>query len=177
MRSSRIRVTREVGPAEARLADFAWFDAIYASKHTRNCRTPVEVQTPSDTTYRFCDWSQEYGRAARELHVEAALEVVSGTWSLNVDHRRSVHRVAGEKGELLATDVYRVCRVGLSAGAVWRSVPGVAWVAYVEAGRVRSDGSARGLRRGGCVLLPAAWEGEMVAEVPTRVIGVVVGAG
>ncbi len=33
----------------------------------------AEVQTPSDTTFRIYDWAKEYGRAARELHVEAAL--------------------------------------------------------------------------------------------------------
>lgn len=32
----------------------------------------AEVQTPSDTTYRIYDWSAEYGRAPRPLHVEQA---------------------------------------------------------------------------------------------------------
>ncbi len=34
----------------------------------------AEVQTPSDTTFRFYDWATEYGREGRELHLEAALE-------------------------------------------------------------------------------------------------------
>jgi mannose-6-phosphate isomerase len=36
----------------------------------------AEVQTPSDTTFRVYDWSAEYGRSGRELHVEQALACV-----------------------------------------------------------------------------------------------------
>lgn len=43
-----IRVPREVGPAGARLANFARFDALQPSRHTRNCRTPASAQHPLD---------------------------------------------------------------------------------------------------------------------------------
>lgn len=33
----------------------------------------AEVQTPSDTTFRVYDWTREYGREHRELHVDEAL--------------------------------------------------------------------------------------------------------
>jgi mannose-6-phosphate isomerase len=33
----------------------------------------AEVQTPSDTTYRVYDWTREYERPERELHIEPAL--------------------------------------------------------------------------------------------------------
>ncbi len=36
--------------------------------------TAIEVQTPSDTTYRVYDWSGEHKRRPRELHVEQAAE-------------------------------------------------------------------------------------------------------
>jgi mannose-6-phosphate isomerase len=36
----------------------------------------AEPQTPSDTTFRLYDWTEEYGRDPRPLHVEEALETV-----------------------------------------------------------------------------------------------------
>lgn len=37
----------------------------------------AEVQTPSDTTYRVYDWTKEYDRPERELHIEPALACAS----------------------------------------------------------------------------------------------------
>jgi len=36
----------------------------------------AEVQTPSDTTFRVYDWTREYGRAPRDLHLDEALECI-----------------------------------------------------------------------------------------------------
>lgn len=36
----------------------------------------AEVQTPSDTTFRVYDWTREYNRPQRELHIEQALECI-----------------------------------------------------------------------------------------------------
>lgn len=36
----------------------------------------LEIQTPSDTTYRLYDWTEEYQREPRDLHVEAGLASV-----------------------------------------------------------------------------------------------------
>ena len=36
----------------------------------------AEIQTPSDTTFRMYDWSEEYRRAPRPLHVAEALETL-----------------------------------------------------------------------------------------------------
>jgi len=33
----------------------------------------AEIQTPSDTTFRLYDWTDEYGRAPRAMHVDASL--------------------------------------------------------------------------------------------------------
>lgn len=135
----------------------------------------LEVQTPSDTTFRLYDWSREYGRVPRDLHLDEGLEVVEECWRQNTDPELSMHRDASDTGELLATDAYQIRRVDLHASAVWRSPAGVARIVYVEKGRLRGHGLARPLRRGGNVLLPAAWEGDLVAEVASQVIEVVVG--
>jgi len=37
----------------------------------------AEVQTPSDTTYRVYDWSREYAREGRELHIDEAIACAS----------------------------------------------------------------------------------------------------
>ena len=43
--------------------------------------TVAEVQTPSDTTLRLYDWTDEYQRSERQLHVE------DGIWALVADDR------------------------------------------------------------------------------------------
>jgi mannose-6-phosphate isomerase len=37
----------------------------------------LEVQTPSDTTFRIYDWTDEYERKSRELHIEAAMASIT----------------------------------------------------------------------------------------------------
>ncbi|MDE0643136.1 MAG: class I mannose-6-phosphate isomerase [bacterium] len=39
--------------------------------------TVAEVQTPSDTTFRLYDWTAEYGRSPRDLHLPWALDALS----------------------------------------------------------------------------------------------------
>ncbi len=36
----------------------------------------AETQTPSDTTFRMYDWTEEYGRTPRTLHIEEGLETI-----------------------------------------------------------------------------------------------------
>lgn len=63
----------------------------------------AEVQTPSDTTFRVYDW----GRAGRELHVEAALECIEfGPAPVPVDMRKNP-----PLGGVLTTEFFRVWRV------------------------------------------------------------------
>ena len=40
--------------------------------------TVAEVQTPSDTTFRLYDWTDEYRRPARPLHIEDGLAALAG---------------------------------------------------------------------------------------------------
>ncbi|MDH3500806.1 MAG: class I mannose-6-phosphate isomerase, partial [Acidimicrobiia bacterium] len=37
----------------------------------------AEIQTPSDTTFRLYDWTDEYGRAPRPLHIGEGLDTVA----------------------------------------------------------------------------------------------------
>jgi len=75
----------------------------------------AEVQTPSDTTYRLFDW----GRAGRELHVEAGLASAFG-----VDGKPTVERAVSAgpiaEGELCVrlaeTPFYTIDEVGLLDG-------------------------------------------------------------
>lgn len=45
----------------------------------------AEVQTPSDTTFRLYDWTQEYGRAPRTLHEAQGVHAMELEWELNLD--------------------------------------------------------------------------------------------
>ena len=137
----------------------------------------LEVQTPSDTTYRLYDWTEEYGRAPRALHLEEALAVATAVWELNTDPARAVHRTAGEVGPLLDTEDYRISRHRLHPGASPRSEPGEARVVYVLEGRLLGDELPRPLGRGGVVLLPACWEGPLLAASETTVMEIRVGPG
>ncbi|TVP63137.1 MAG: hypothetical protein EA340_14935 [Nitriliruptor sp.] len=136
----------------------------------------LEVQTPSDTTYRLYDWSEEYGRAARALHLAEGLEVAMAAWDVNVDGQRSVHRVASEDGVLLDTPAYRISRSRLHPGAVHRSAPGQARVVYVLSGQVTGPELSWPLRRGGVVLLPACWDGKLVATTQSTLVEILVGS-
>ena len=46
--------------------------------------TVAEVQTPSDTTFRLYDWTDEYRRPLRPLHIEDGLAALSGAQSEDV---------------------------------------------------------------------------------------------
>jgi mannose-6-phosphate isomerase len=135
----------------------------------------LEIQTPSDTTYRLYDWTEEYGRAPRTLHLEEALAVAGAAWEVNTDRARAVHRAAGEVGPLLDTDHYRIVRHRLHPGARLRSVGGQARVVYVVEGRLLGSELARSLGRGGVVLLPACWEGPLMAAIDATVVEIRVG--
>lgn len=79
-----------------------------------------EVQTASDTTYRLYDWTQEYGRAPRAMHIDEAAEATDfsarAVWGADgLD--------AGE-GIVISTPDFVIGRVaGGTAGAVDRVLP------------------------------------------------------
>lgn len=60
----------------------------------------AEVQTPSDTTYRVYDWTKEYDRPERELHIEPALACAS------FDEPPAPVMAAGERSVVAKTEFY-----------------------------------------------------------------------
>lgn len=60
----------------------------------------AEVQTPSDTTYRVYDWTREYDRPLRELHIDEALACAS------FDEPPAPVAVSGERSVVAQTEFY-----------------------------------------------------------------------
>ena len=63
----------------------------------------AETQTPSDTTFRIYDWTEEYGREPRTLHITEALETLE--MSSDVGTYLAPSQVDGTR-LLVATDHY-----------------------------------------------------------------------
>jgi mannose-6-phosphate isomerase len=120
----------------------------------------AEVQTPSDTTFRLYDWTVEYGRAPRDLHVEVALASMRAAWAANLAPPEPVR---GE-GLVVDTDAYRIERRHAEADR-GIAVPArrTARVLLVLAGRLAVPALERPLERSEVAVLPAVWAGEMRA--------------
>jgi mannose-6-phosphate isomerase len=79
----------------------------------------AEVQTPSDTTFRVYDWAKEYGRAGRELHIEASLECIS--WERARDATRfgrGVSPASETCTTLVSTGFFDVDELRAAGGAI-----------------------------------------------------------
>lgn len=109
----------------------------------------AEVQTPSDTTYRFHDWTELYGRAPRQLHVASATLAALDAWEHNVG---PVVRPRGD-GVLVDEEAYRLTRVRLDAGGRTSDDAAVPVVVVVLEGTPTLDGEP--LARGAVRLVPA----------------------
>ena len=119
-----------------------------------------EPQTPSDTTYRLYDWTEEYGRAPRDLHAAEAMRCLRAEWDLNV----SVPGPVQGDGVLVDTPHYRISRTtGAPAGPVAVAArPGPRVVVVVDGSLSHPDLPAP-LGPAGVCLLPAAWSGTLHA--------------
>jgi mannose-6-phosphate isomerase len=120
----------------------------------------AEVQTPSDTTFRVYDWTEELGREPRTLHLDAAMACVELAWDANVAPQDPVVDHRGGEVEL-ATDAYTLTRRRLTPDAVSSYADGRLRVLQVLDGELHGDALAWPLQRGGTVVLPAAWRGEL----------------
>ncbi|MBA2663066.1 MAG: class I mannose-6-phosphate isomerase [Bradymonadaceae bacterium] len=120
----------------------------------------LEMQQPSDTTYRVYD----YGRAGldgrpRPLHLEQALAVID--WEGSEAAQLIVERVeAGAHALHVLVDVpaYRVERLKAAARLRWRVDPGSVQIVFVLDGACRvsgRDGAPVELARGQTALIPA----------------------
>ncbi|HVZ95008.1 MAG TPA: type I phosphomannose isomerase catalytic subunit [Phycisphaerales bacterium] len=124
----------------------------------------AEVQTPSDTTYRVCDW----GRTGRALHVEQAMACIQFGPPERVEAIRSD---GSARCELVRTSAYTLAELRVRAGErvkiEIRNGKPVVWMAISAAGTLRSprgDFSDVEVRRGVTVLLPAGLgEAEFIA--------------
>ncbi len=111
----------------------------------------AEVQSPSDTTFRLYDWTDEYGRQPRELHVDAALD------SFLMDPPPPPCRAptGADMAELVATDRYVLrCARDLPAVALQ---PETCTVVMTIDGETSVDhaGSLIALTRGSTTIIPA----------------------
>ncbi len=124
----------------------------------------AEVQTPSDTTFRVYDWTAEYGRPERELHIEQALACIDFTDTTPgapVDCRRG--------GRAAETDYYTIDAV--HGGAAWPAGRAAAVMVYEGEGVVEGGGESVPLGAGTTVLIPAACACEMRGSLRSLVVG------
>ncbi len=120
-----------------------------------------EPQTPSDTTYRLYDWTEEYGRAPRDLHGEQAVLCLQAAWEVNLDVPEPVQ---GD-GLLVDTPHYRISRTTrVPAGDVAVPARGTARVVVVVEGSLAHPDLPGPLGPAGVCLLPAAWSGRLRAS-------------
>ena len=119
-----------------------------------------EPQTPSDSTYRLYDWTEEYGRAPRDLHAAEAMRCLREEWDLNV----TVPQPVQGDGVLVDTPHYRISRTtDAPAGAVDVPARPRARVVVVVAGSLSHPDLPAPLGPAGVCLLPAAWAGTLEA--------------
>ena len=119
--------------------------------------TVAEVQTPSDTTLRLYDWTEEYQRSGRPLHVE------DGLWALVAEDRPALSLPPMDSDgsrRLVSTPHYWIREHRLAAGdspalarePELRILMVTRGCAEVDAG----DGKMLQLGSGSTVLVPAA---------------------
>ena len=124
----------------------------------------AEPQTPSDTTYRLYDWTQEYGRAPRPLHRAEAMRCLRAEWDVNV---ASGDVVQGD-GPLVDTPNYRISRTSrVPAGTVRVPARDGARVVVVVEGSLSHPDLPSPLGPAGVCMLPAAWAGGLEATEGT----------
>jgi mannose-6-phosphate isomerase len=73
----------------------------------------AEVQTPSDTTWRLYDWTAEYDRGPRPLHLAQGWDAIAASWATNTGPIRP--RTGAPR--LLSTSHYTVDRHRIEARA------------------------------------------------------------
>lgn len=129
----------------------------------------AEVQTPSDSTHRLYDWTNELRRAPRHLDIEVALAAVAAAWPGNLAPPPAVR---GDASAMVDTPHYRLRRLEIAPGAQQPSPAGVLRVLVVLDGELHGEGFAWALERGGCVVLPAACATTLTTRSLTTVLEV-----
>lgn len=128
----------------------------------------AEVQTPSDTTWRLYDWTDEYGREPRDLHIGPGWDAIDATWAVNT----TVPEPAPSAGRLVTTEAYTIDRVAPGPGRPVPHPDGRPAVVLVLAGAL--DVGGQNVGPGQVVVVPADLDGEPPsASADTEVLVVV----
>ena len=116
----------------------------------------AEVQTPSDTTYRVYDWTAEYNRPKRELHVAQALECIhygKAPHARELDPARTQER-------LLDTEFFSIDVIRARTEIETHPVPGCSVLMLLKgSAQLRADADGFepvSLRVGQTALIPAS---------------------
>ncbi|MDJ0924423.1 MAG: class I mannose-6-phosphate isomerase [Acidimicrobiia bacterium] len=130
----------------------------------------AEIQTPSDTTYRLYDWSMEYGREPREMHLQ------QGAASILLDPADATSLPpAQERGvrELISNPHYWIREHRTHEAIRLADRPGPR-VMMVIRGSVAIDQLVLG--RGGTAIVPAgALDSTVAATSPSTVLEIGIG--
>jgi mannose-6-phosphate isomerase len=138
----------------------------------------AEVQTPSDTTFRLYDWTEEYGREGRELSIDAALECLDLG-----DPPAPVAAPPDAPATLLvSTEHYRIWQLRPGSEAYRTSGPRSWRVVMVTAGDVRLRASDHSfapvdLVKGDSVVVPAACLPVLLVDGSSESEALLVGTG
>jgi mannose-6-phosphate isomerase len=112
----------------------------------------AEVQSPSDTTFRLYDWTTEYGRHRRELHVEAALEsIVLGAPPSPVSAPSG-----GTPTDLVATDRYVLRAVSERSSVPLQPATCTIVMCVGDAAAITHGEATVSVRKGSTVVVPAS---------------------
>ncbi|MCY4367926.1 MAG: class I mannose-6-phosphate isomerase [bacterium] len=118
--------------------------------------TVAEVQTPSDTTFRLYDWTAEYSRPARRLHITDALNALS----LVSPDAISLPGMTGDGDRLLVrTPHYRIREHRATDHRVLLRSPQELSILAVVSGRAVLEGSGHApveMGTGSTAVIPAA---------------------
>ena len=138
----------------------------------------AEVQTPSDTTFRIYDWTSEYSRPERELHIDQAVECIDfGCGAGASDDSQGSGRGigAGEHGRSADTAYYTIDAVG--GGASMPEGRMAILMVIAGAGRVVGAGDDVPVEAGTTVLVPAACAGRACLEGDAEMRALLIGLG